>query len=226
MVLLPHTPNSRMNRRALLSATLVLVAAARPSSAATTDRPEAFVGGLGDRALVLLGRPQATISRSELAALLDEAVDLRLLARLALGRHWNAASETQRREYLELFRGYALQGLASAFTTYAGLRRFVVTGSRPAGEDDVLVGTDLHLEPGRPLYHVDWRVRQVDGRLAVIDVIAEGVSLLVTNREEFNSIVSRGGIDGLLREMHGWNEEAQALHAQAGDGPREPGRTK
>jgi hypothetical protein len=66
----------------------------------------------------------------------------------------------------------------------------------------------------------------VDGRLAVIDVIAEGVSLLVTNREEFNSIVSRGGIDGLLREMHGWNEEAQALHAQAGGGLREPSGTK
>jgi phospholipid transport system substrate-binding protein len=96
---------------------------------------------------------------------------------------------------------------SAAFATYAGLQRFVVAGSRPSGNDDVLVGTDLHLEPGRPPYHVDWRVRQVDGRLAVVDVIAEGVSLLVTNREEFNSIVSRSGIDGLLREMRGWYEE-------------------
>jgi ABC-type transporter MlaC component len=81
-----------------------VVTTARLSSAATTDGPEAFIGGLGDRALALLGRPRAAVSRSELAALLDAAVDLRLLARLALGRHWNVASETQRREYIELFR--------------------------------------------------------------------------------------------------------------------------
>lgn len=33
------------------------------------------------------------------------------------------------------------------------------------------------------------------------------MSLLVTNRDEFNSIVGRGGIEGLLREMRGWREE-------------------
>jgi phospholipid transport system substrate-binding protein len=215
MTLSPHAPNSRTSRRALVSAALVVVTTARLSSAAMTYGPEAFIGGLGDRVLALLGRPRAAVSRSELAALLDATVDLGLLARLALGRHWNVASETQRREYIELFRAYALQGLASAFTTYAGLRRFVVTGSRPSGEDDVLVGTDLHLEPGRPPYHVDWRVRQVDGRLVVVDLIAEGVSLLVTNREEFNSIVSRSGIDGLLQEMRSWYEEGSKAQPSA-----------
>ena len=52
------------------------------------------------------------------------------------------------------------------------------------------------------------------------------MSLLVTSREEFNSIVSRGGIDGLLREMHGWNEEAEALRAKPAAGPPEPIGTK
>ena len=179
-----------------------------PAAAAAADGPEAFVAGLGDRALRLLeGRRTGAVPRGELAALLDEAVDLGLLARLVLGRHWNVATEEQRREYLELFRAYALQGLTSAFVTYAGLRRFALAGARPAGDGDVLVGSELHLEPGRPPYRVDWRVRDAGGRFVVVDVVAEGVSLLVTNRDEFNAIVGRGGVEGLLREMRGWREE-------------------
>jgi phospholipid transport system substrate-binding protein len=183
------------------------VLALSPRPARSASDPQGFVGELGDRALALLGRPREAVSRSEIAALLDDAVDLRLLARLALGRHWNSATEEQRRAYLELFRAYALQGLSSAFTTYAGLQRFVVAGSSPTGDGDTLVSTELHLEPGRPPYRVGWRVRSIDGRFVILDVIAEGVSLLITNREEFNAIVSRSGIDGLLREMRSWYEE-------------------
>src|SRR5215213_8013131 len=195
-----------LTRRAALATALAL-AAPRHAAAGAAGGPEGFVAGLGDRALALLRGTREAVPRGELAALLDDAVDLRLLARLALGRHWNIAGEDQRREYLELFRAYALQGLASAFVTYTGLRRFAVTDTRPAGDGDALVGSELHLEPGRPPYRVGWRVRDAGGRFVVVDVVAEGVSLLVTNRDEFNSIVGRGGVEGLLREMRGWREE-------------------
>ena len=86
--------------------------------------------------------------------------------------------------------------------------RFTVTGSRSAGDEDLLVGTELAAGPGRPPNRIDWRVHRArDGRLVVLDVVVEGVSLLVTNRAEFDSIVARSGIDGLLREMRGWYDE-------------------
>jgi phospholipid transport system substrate-binding protein len=211
-----------LRRRALLAALPLAPLLARPRAAGAATPaagPEDFVGALGDRAVALLGRSRQAPPEAEVAALLDEAVDLGLLARLVLGRHWARASEAQRRDYLELFRAYALQGLTSSFRTYAGLRRFAVTGSRPAGEGDVLVGTELHREPGVPPNRVDWRVREVGGgRFAVVDVVVEGVSLLVTNRSEFDSIVGRSGIDGLLREMRGWRDEAASAAGAAAPG--------
>jgi phospholipid transport system substrate-binding protein len=215
MVLPLFMPDLRLPRRAVMAMALALAVSSPPSRAAENG-PQTFISGLGERALELLGRPQEAVSRSEITGLLDAAVDLELLARLALGRHWNAASEKQRREYLELFRAYALQGLTSAFATYAGLQRFVVLGSSAAGDGDILVKTDLHLEPGRPPYHVDWRVRQRGDRFVVVDVIAEGVSLLITNREEFNSIIGSSGIDGLLREMRTWHEEGTIVRPSDG----------
>jgi ABC-type transporter MlaC component len=57
------------------------------------------------------------------------------------------------------------------------------------------------LSEGPPLA-VDWRVRELDDRsLVAIDVIVEGVSLIVTQRSEFGAVIERQGLDGLLAEL-------------------------
>lgn len=196
-----------IGRRHLL--VVSLAAMLSPASGhATPAQPEQFIGEVGERALVILRSHEAAERRRELATLLDEAVDIPLLARLVLGRHWRAASEAQRADYLSLFRAYALQGLTSALSAYTGQERLVVSTAKPSSDGDSLVGTNiLHREAGRPPVRIDWRVRRTEGGFSIVDVVAEGVSLLVTNRAEFDSIVSRSGIDGLLREMRSWHEE-------------------
>ena len=55
---------------------------------------------------------------------------------------------------------------------------------------------------GGPPLKVDWRVRERDdGGLVAIDVIVEGVSLIVTQRSEFAAVIERQGMDGLLAEL-------------------------
>ena len=68
------------------------------------------------------------------------------------------------------------------------------------GRNDALVSTQI-LSQGPPLA-VDWRVRELDDNsLVAIDVIVEGVSLIVTQRSEFGAVVERQGMDGLLTEL-------------------------
>ena len=55
-----------------------------------------------------------------LVILLEGPIDLDLVARLILGRHWRNASGKQRAEYLDLFRAYALDNLASKLHLYQG----------------------------------------------------------------------------------------------------------
>jgi ABC-type transporter MlaC component len=61
--------------------------------------------------------------------------------------------------------------------------------------------------------HVDWRVRREDAGYAVIDVAAEGVSMLVTNRSQFEAVAAERGVAGLLAELR-----ARARH----DAPPKP----
>jgi len=134
-----------------------------------------------------------------LVALLSGPIDLDLVARLILGRHWRTANEAQRAEYLELFRAFALHTLASRLDVYGG-QDFEITGAKLVGRQDALVSTRI-LSGGPPLA-VDWRVRELDDRsLVAIDVIVEGVSLIVTQRSEFGAVIERQGLDGLLAEL-------------------------
>ena len=135
-----------------------------------------------------------------LVVLLDEPIDLDLVGRLILGRHWRTADDGQRRQYLELFRDYALANLASKLHLYRG-QSFEVTGAKVVSDKDALV-TSRILSDGEPPLQVDWRLRERnDGGLVTIDLIVEGVSLIVTLRSEFASVIERLGFDGLLAEL-------------------------
>jgi phospholipid transport system substrate-binding protein len=135
-----------------------------------------------------------------LVALLDGPIDLEIIARLILGRHWRSASEVQQAEYLELFRAFALDNLASRLHVYDG-QDFEIVGAQAVNERDAVVATRV-TGGGRQPLKVDWRVRERgDGDLVAIDVIVEGVSLIVTQRSEFSAVIERRGMDGLLAEL-------------------------
>ncbi|MEC8370139.1 MAG: ABC transporter substrate-binding protein, partial [Pseudomonadota bacterium] len=66
-----------------------------------------------------------------------------------------------------------------------------------AGQSDVFVRTNITGERGRKL-KVDWRVRRINDRYKIIDVVVEGVSMLVTQKAEFGAVLRQRGVDGLI----------------------------
>jgi phospholipid transport system substrate-binding protein len=178
-------------------------ARALPSAAAA----EQVVQRLVDQVLRLLDEGGVdNLDQGVLLSVLDEGTDLTLLGRLVLGRYWREANQRQRTEYLQLFRHYMLQTLVQRLRQYVGSdlsyagERFQIIASRPVGERDVLVQSRVAPPSSQPL-RVDWRLRERPGEPVIIDLIVEGISLLVTQRSEFAAVLERGGVDGLLTEL-------------------------
>jgi ABC-type transporter MlaC component len=48
---------------------------------------------------------------------------------------------------------------------------------------------------------IEWRVRVEHGTATIIDVLPEGVSLVLTYRSEFDEVIARSGMGGLLDEL-------------------------
>jgi phospholipid transport system substrate-binding protein len=196
-----------LDRRRLLAGLLLGLAALRPdgrgaNAEVSADAARQLIQNVGAEVLAILrdGALDNQQKFKRLVVLLDGPIDLEIIARLILGRHWRAASETQRAEYLKLFRAFALDNLASRLHVYDG-QDFEIVGAQAVNERDAVVATRV-TGGGRPPLKVDWRVRERDeGGLVAIDVIVEGVSLIVTQRSEFSAVIERSGMDGLLAEL-------------------------
>ena len=145
-------------------------------------------------------------SYAQLLPVIERQTDLSLLARLVLGRHWRQASTAQRDEYQALFRSFVLQTFVKRLRRYAGPSlgavddRFEIITSRDVSKRDVLVNSRV-LPPSSPPLRVDWRLRRRGEEPVIIDLIVEGVSLLVTQRSEFAAVVEHVGLDGLITEL-------------------------
>jgi phospholipid transport system substrate-binding protein len=200
-----------LRRRQLILGSLALlpwllpggIARAEPSPAAA----EAVVRRLVDQVWRLLAEQGVeNLNRDDLLLVLDEGTDLTLLGRLVLGRYWRQANQEQQSEYLSLFRRYMFQTFVQRLRQYAGSdlsyvgERFQIIASRPVGERDILVQSRVAPPSSQPL-RVDWRLREAPGEPVIIDLIVEGISLLVTQRSEFAAVLERGGVDGLLTEL-------------------------
>ncbi len=133
--------------------------------------------------------------------LMAERFDLPLISRYVLGSHWRRATPEQRDEYSTLFEKFLVSTYASRLGEYGG-EILEVKSARQEGKKDTIVSTRIG-KKGGPLVRVDWRVRKMDHGYKVVDVIIEGVSMVITQRDEFASVIRRAGgnVEGLLAKL-------------------------
>jgi phospholipid transport system substrate-binding protein len=188
-----------VSRRLVLGAAGALLLP-RTLAAQSTSATEAaaFIEAVGGEALTLIAtdRLAGRASTERFRTLFNRIVDVPYVARFALGRFWNAANAAQQAEYVGLFEAWVVSIYADRFRSYAG-ERFAVVGAR-----DAIVATDIE-RPGGPAVRVEWRVRSQGGALQVIDVAIGNISMARTQREEFESVILRGGgrVETLIEDL-------------------------
>ena len=208
-----HSDGVRCGRRLVLAMALALWVPAAAFAAGSGDA-EGYVGELAQEAIAL-SRSGPDGQAGRLEQLLDRSTDIPLVGRLVLGRYWRTASAEQRKDYLELFRGYVLAGITRRLGGSNGVEKVEVTGSRPGRGQDSMVATLVMLGNGAAPSPIEWRVRRTGDGYRIIDVTVEGVSLVVTNRNEFGAIVAKSGLDGLLQQLREWRDQPAAQRPTA-----------
>ena len=183
----------------ILLALAILFAFLTPSVAKAVpsleNSPQEFVKYCADSTMAFLANPGMDRNQKKKAfqKLLTQHFDLRTIARFALGRYWRTANDAQKEEYLTLFQNMIVDIYSSRFDNYSG-QTITITGSLPDGEKDFIVSSIVQ-SAGNSDITVDWRVRKKEDRYAVVDVVVAGVSMAVTQRSDFSSVIQRGGGD-------------------------------
>jgi phospholipid transport system substrate-binding protein len=175
--------------RAAAALAAALLASAVPAVAAPD--PVAFIKDLGSRAIEVLGpKIPANLRVSRFRELFKNDFDVPRIGRFVLGRYWRTASPQEQEEFLKLFQEYVVQAYSNRLGEYGG-QPFVVTGSRP-GSGEIVVTSAILRENGSRVA-IDWHLIEDGGQYKIVDVYVGGVSMAVTERDEFAAVIQRNG---------------------------------
>lgn len=178
---------------------LFLVYAA-PAQAAN---PEEFVKNMGDKAFASLS--EAGLSQDErterFRGLLNNAFDLPRIARFTLGRYWRTATDEEKTEFVTLFEKFVIQAYSTRFQDMSG-KKLNVINAREISASQALVLSEIQI-PGKQSVKINWRVRSKDDVHKIVDVMVEGISMSVTQRDEFAAVIRQTGgkVTGLIKAL-------------------------
>lgn len=208
-----------MRRRHLL-ATAALLAAVPGfgfAQAPSLDDPAAFVGHFAQKGIVEV--LEAKISQAEKAerfrTLFKQLFDIPSIARFVLARYWNMAKPPEQEKFLKVFEDVIVYTWARRFSEYSG-QTLKTDNTAPDGADGSLVNSKIVGKDSSQSFGVQWRLRKRADGWRIVDVIIDGVSMAITYRQEYASIIAQqGGIPGLIAALE---TRAKDLAKQQGVG--------
>ena len=189
----------RMRTGWLMGALGALMLLASPIRAAEPENAATFLRHLGDRAIENFADEELSLAEREarFRRMLEDNFAMRRLSRFILGRYWRVASEDKRLEFQETLQKVLAQRFLPMFQEYTHDDFQVKSAQRDPDTVGAYIVTTRIQEPSNDrMITANWRVRERDDRVTgfqIFDVRAEGVSMAITLRSEYNSVIERNG---------------------------------
>lgn len=165
-----------------LSICVTMTALAEEPLKIIETRIDRIVKILGDKEL----EEDVKIKQLEKAA--DETFDYVYLSRMTLGRNWLKLDDSQRSEFVDLYRQLLEKNYMGQLLKYTDEK--VVFG-RQTMLSDTKTEVDSNVVSNDKKIPITYRLIQRDGDWKVYDLVIEGVSLVSNYRTQFNDILSR-----------------------------------
>jgi phospholipid transport system substrate-binding protein len=144
-------------------------------------------------------------------------VDLGVMSRYVLGKHWRGANEVQRERFSTEFKYLMVRFYVSALLEDpAELEKLLgdtdsLISYLPVDTDEntkkTRVRAEVHMPNGGPRVPVSFSMFKKEGRWMMYDVNVDGISLVSNYRSSFATEVKRDGLDTLIERIATRNEE-------------------
>tara|TARA_Y100000590_G_scaffold397831_1_gene479637 strand:+ start:683 stop:1276 length:594 start_codon:yes stop_codon:yes gene_type:complete len=165
---------------------------------------ERFVEKFADDAIMILSNEQ--ISKDEkndqFTNLVMSAIDLNLISQFVLSKTWKSATNDQKERYISAFKTYFINSYANKLDQYSD-EKIIVNEAEEAGKY-VIVDTNIIREGTDTLkINLKWRLLNQNGDIKIIDLNIEGISLVIAQREEFQSFLANndGDLEALIAKI-------------------------
>ncbi len=201
-------------RRTMVAALAVCFLGVALSSAleAQDEDAGAFLESLNRAAFAKLTDPALSQVDKEqnFRGLFRAGFDLPAISRFVLGKYWRRADTAQRDAFLEAFEELHMRRFLPMFAEFSEKSISITKVQQDANNDSLqLVSSVIRRSEGEDI-SVVWRIRHKDDNYKVLDIVAEGVSMAISLRHEYGTVVKANGLDGLIAMMREKNAELAA----------------
>lgn len=175
---------------------------------ANFESEENFVSDFAESAISILGDEGLNNNDKNIqfTDLVMSSIDMNLISKFVLSRYWKIASDQQKISYLNAFEEYFISSYANKLDQYSGEKIVIV--SSEAAKKFVIVKSNIVRDGADTLkIELNWRLLTRDDQTKIIDLSIEGISLIVAQREEFQSYLSNNNedLDALINRLKSIN---------------------
>lgn len=186
-----------MFKKSLTIALFTFFVATTPAySAPDGDKARAFIQTLADKTLKILSPTAPKNDRiNKMIPLLKDNMASPLISRAVMGANYRLLQDNLATQYNAIFPEWASLNVATKLGGI-NLKSFTVQNIA-IGKRDVTVRSVVIDGKGSKIT-ADWRVRDMNGTLKVIDLKLQGISMIVTQRSEFTAAIKTKGIEKFI----------------------------
>ena len=134
------------------------------------------------------------------------SIDLNLISKFVLSKTWKNASDDQKERYLKAFKTYFVNSYANKLNQYSG-EKVKIIGSEVKGKYTIVESNIVREGTDTLQINLKWRILNRDGDIKIIDLNIEGISLIIAQREEFQSFLANNNsdLDQLITKLENIN---------------------
>lgn len=181
-------------------------AAAATNAAASAQGPRELIDSVAQQLLKELQarREELRSNPEELRKLIDRTLlphfDTQTAAQRVLGTHWRTATPDQRKRFIDAFYKFMLQTYGNALVEFTPDRLTILPFRGDPKADTATVQTEVHTGSGKPV-PVNYSLRRTASGWKAWDVTIEGISYIVSFRNDINAEVSQKGLDAVIARL-------------------------
>ena len=177
---------------------------------ASFESEEKFVSNFADNAISILSNESLNASQKNIqfTELVMSSIDMNLISKFVLSKYWKLATDDQKKAYLAAFKQYFISSYANKLDQYSGEKVIIVSSN--AAKKFVIVKSNIVRDGTDTLkIELDWRLLTRDGQTKIIDLSIEGISLIIAQREEFQSFLANNdnSLDALINKLNSINNK-------------------
>jgi phospholipid transport system substrate-binding protein len=190
----------------LTGASSAPAATAMTATEAVKSSIDQVVGVLEDKELKKIER--VTERRERLQKIFNDRFSYEEMSKRSLGAHWNSLNETQRQQFVELFRQLLARTYTGTIEGYSG-ERFQYLSEHKEG-DYAEVRTKLISRKGE--IPINYRLLSASGDWQVYDIVVDGISMVSNYRAQFTKIIRSSSYEDLVKKLQNKSEVFKPLN--------------